>query len=69
MSLGWQKHFGFGEENIVQGLCIYAEAVKQLIIHTKCRKNFDGSMLHAKQILERGSLEGMSPSPRKIFRI
>ena len=36
MSLGWQKHFGFGEENIVQGLCIYAEAVKQLIIHTKC---------------------------------
>ena len=38
VSLGWQKHFGFGEENIVQGLCIYAEAVKQLIIHTKCWK-------------------------------
>jgi len=29
---GLQQHFSFGQANIVQELCTYAEAVKQQII-------------------------------------
>jgi len=39
---GQQKHLALVRRNIVEALYIYAEAVKQLIIHAKHRKKLGG---------------------------
>ena len=65
-------YFSFGQANIiVQALCVYVEAAKQLIISAKGGKKTGGSiyMLCVKQALVRGSGRMPPPPPSRNFGI